>query len=111
GGTYQLKFDQTTDSSATTQDAVLALNLAGQVGATNLEVDFWAQQISDTYSNSAYVYVSGNGTTWTLVSNSYISPPAVNQQTHYVFDLDQALSSAGIALDADVYLKLTHSGY
>ena len=30
-----------------TQDAILKLDLSGQVGATNLEFDFWAKQIGD----------------------------------------------------------------
>ncbi|MFO0946533.1 MAG: Ig-like domain-containing protein, partial [Planctomycetota bacterium] len=109
GGSYQLKFDQTA-TGASTQNAILQLDMSGVAGATDLSLDFWIKQPSGlSLTNSLSIYVSGNGTNWITYIHG-INTDTVFTYYHVGFDLDAALSGAGIALDSDVYFKFTHQG-
>lgn len=103
-GASHLSFAQTSSGN---QIITLLLDLSDQVGAADLELDFWLQPLQT--SNSLSVHVSGNGTTYTTLASS-LSPP-LGQYTRLAFDLDAALASASIALDSDVYIRFTHNGF
>ncbi|MEQ8789709.1 MAG: Ig-like domain-containing protein, partial [Pirellulaceae bacterium] len=112
GGAYQLKMSSPSTVGSTSRDAVLALDLSSQAGATDLELDFWMQMIGTTNQNSVSVYVSGDGQQWTAAAGgASLSSTAVGQYQHFAFDLDASLAAAAVALDADVYIKFTHSTY
>ncbi|MHB1034108.1 MAG: Ig-like domain-containing protein [Pirellulales bacterium] len=105
-GSYHLRAKLTASSAQNSQEAVLRLDLSGQVGRTDLALDFWARSL--TRSDYGLVYLSGNGVDW---SRDYpVKPGIAGQYQHYSFDLDAVLAAAGIALDGDVYVKLRHAG-
>ncbi|MFO0878188.1 MAG: tandem-95 repeat protein [Gemmataceae bacterium] len=109
-GSYHLKLANETGYTTTTREAVLKLDLSTQTGATNLALDFWAKQINASAPAYLYLYVSGDGATWTQVGTSHLNVP-LGTYAGYAFDLDQVLAAASVALDGDVYLRFTHSGY
>src|SRR5262249_32994947 len=100
-GGYHLRFTNGTANVHTMQEAVLKLDLSAQAGATNLVLDFWLQRSASSQFGSTFQLLgSGNGTTWTqLVSFATGSP---GQYLHFVYDLDQLLAGASVALDSDV---------
>jgi tetratricopeptide (TPR) repeat protein len=110
-GAYHLKADQT-DSTESSQSAILKMDLSEQSGATDLALDFWLQRLGTTDSyNYLRVSLSGNSTNWsTLPGADYLRPPTLGEYTHYFFDLDAALSNASIVVDSGVYVKFYHYG-
>jgi hypothetical protein len=113
GGAYHLVLDQAVNDANNYQEMVLLMDLSSQVGASNLELDFWAKKLSDVQNhlNTLSLYVSGDGNEWTEVGGGPLTPPGTTYG-HYAFDLDQAMSSASpsIVFDSDVYLKFRHFG-
>ena len=69
GGSRHLKFDQTVDSSDLDREAILRLDLSSQVGATDLSLDFWMQEVGPP-SGSLSLAVSGDGTTYSTIASS-----------------------------------------
>ena len=53
----------------------------------------------------ALVEISGDGARWTDLA---ILRPIVNHYTDYAFDLDVALAGAGVAVDDDIYVRISH---
>jgi subtilisin family serine protease/subtilisin-like proprotein convertase family protein len=83
----------------------LKLDLSNEVGATNLGFDFWAKLIGNNLSFS--FFVSGNAIDYTWHQPfTGLTFPTSGQYTHFAFDLDEILTSNGIAFDEDVYLRL-----
>jgi hypothetical protein len=115
GGAQHLVASQATND-VSRHEAVLLLNLADQVAATDLALDFWAQRLGGTEGNSGSVEISGDGRNWHVVGQ--VLPP-VGTYSHFAFDLDQAIARAGIALDDPpttmgvagiVFVRFAHSG-
>ena len=108
---FHLRMTNGTPNTHTQQEAVLKLDLSTEVGATNLSLDFWLQKLgSNTGSNFAALYVSGDGSDWKQAGGN-IDPGVLNQYLHIGLDLDEILSTADVVLDADVYLKFFHNAF
>jgi hypothetical protein len=104
GGTQQLLIHVVNDGNYRTESAVMAVDLSAYSTATDLNLDFWAK-----YANSqGYLYVdfSGDGAAWQQVAS--FSPSST--YTNYTLDLDALASGAGIARDADVYVRFRYYG-
>ena len=105
-GNYALRFDQS--ASSATQTASFLLDLSGQAAATDLVLEFWAQQLLNTANSNIAIQLSGDGFNWQTVSQSVI-PGILNTYTYYAIDLDQALATAGIARDTTTYVRFQHT--
>ncbi|WP_197456026.1 Ig-like domain-containing protein [Stieleria neptunia] len=110
-GTTSLRFDTTASFSNVRSDAVLELDLSGVSTATDLTFDFWMKRLNSSTHQGFFMQIdaSGDGSTWTTLSPSL--QPVGNVWIHYVYDLDQRLADAGVALDSDVFLRLRHASY
>jgi hypothetical protein len=113
GGSYQLRLDRNGGTNTSTRSATLQLDLSQAGGTANL--DFWAQRLVHAESNYLAVYVSGDGVTW---FNAQLNSDPLGTglpfdvaggQQHFSVDLDNLLSTVGIALDADVYVRFTQT--
>lgn len=108
-GSYHLHFDQTYAAGINLQEATLLLDLSAHTGATNLALDFWLQTMDDDgLSNYLNVLVSGDGSTWRWIPT--LVPFPSWRYAHFVYDLDQLLTTALIAFDRDVYVRFIHHG-
>jgi len=87
------------------QWATLKLDLSALSGANDLDLEFWARQAVSSHGRVC-LDLSGDGGTWT---ECLLVAPDVSY-SRFVLDLDQALTDAGIALDGDVYIRLSHLG-
>ena len=85
------------------QQATLVVNLADQVGRTDLALDF-DLLLSDA-DHQAWLDVSGDGIHWSEVS---VMEPIPGAYTEYAFDLDVVLDRNNIVLDDDVYIRFRH---
>jgi subtilisin family serine protease len=101
-GNYALRFDDQ-GSSSVTQTASFLLDLSGQAAATDLVLDFWAQQLNSSSGNIA-IQLSGDGINWQSVSQTVILG-ILGQYTYYAIDLDQAFTTTGIVRDATTYVR------
>lgn len=100
-GSRHLLFDSMNPDVA--QYAVLEVNLSALSNVDGLVLDFWAKRIGSTIGRFC-VDVSGDGTTWTEV---FCERPD-SAFKNYVLDLDKTLKDAGVALDADVFVRFRH---
>jgi hypothetical protein len=106
---YHLFFDSVGASGD--REAVLKLDLSGQVGRTDLYLDFWLKAVNSTSSNSYMkLYVSGDGSNWGSEVEWLRASGIGTSYHHYPYDLDQELGTRGIALDHDVYVRFLHTG-
>lgn len=111
-GTTSLRFDVANDFdfSATSQ-AVLQLDLTSVSTATDLAFDFWMKRLNSSTATTFFLQVdaSGDGTNWTTLSPKL--QPEGNVWVNYVYDLDERLEDADIAMDSDVFIRLRQSAY
>ena len=106
-GMFHLRSTQTVEAPAS-QEVVLLVDLSNQAGRTDLALDFYVQLYGNAGdTGSVTVEVSGDGGAWTTLGQFN---PDVQHYTNYAFDLDFALTAAGIALDDDVFIKFRHDG-
>ncbi|MCA9000045.1 MAG: right-handed parallel beta-helix repeat-containing protein, partial [Planctomycetaceae bacterium] len=85
----------------------MALDLSGEVGATDLTLDFWMKEFSESSSSYAQLFVSGDGTSWSFVDSTGTAP---GDYTHFAYDLDEILSNAGVTIDGDVFISFRARG-
>ena len=87
-----------------TQTATLSLDLSSAAGSTDLFLEFWAAAES-TYPSELHVDLSGDGSVW---QNSVYTTVPTTDYALYALDFDEAVASAGVALDGDVYVRFRH---
>lgn len=86
--------------------AVLAVDLSSHSTATDLYLEYWTQSLVG--SSRPQVSLSGDGITWTTISTPLQSPSGF--YFYNSFDLDEALTAAGIAIDSDVFVRFVSDG-
>ncbi|MCA9264419.1 MAG: hypothetical protein KDA60_11245, partial [Planctomycetales bacterium] len=82
------------------REAVLALDLASQIGRDDLELEFF---LNAPDRNAFNVAVSGDGELW----GPNVAMPYTHG--HVQFDLDQLLRDANVTADEDVYVRFHHT--
>lgn len=129
-GEHHLQATQIADCW-TKHDAVLALDMAGYVGSTDLQLEFFLQRSESDERNMAKLLVSGDGSTWTQVGTAatlldtdgqtrFVDQdqdgtldlvPTLGEYTRYRFDLDRLLAQAGLSNAETVYIDWHRLGF
>lgn len=86
--------------------ALFKFNLSALAGRTDVYLDYWIKEIISNGAPKLLMEVSGNGTQWTTAVTRNYSP---STWTREVVPLGALAAGAGIALDADVYVRITYS--
>ncbi|MCA9263269.1 MAG: hypothetical protein KDA60_05450 [Planctomycetales bacterium] len=106
-GTHHLRFDDAGDGGI--RSITLGLSYHGYAGLDDVELEFWAKRLGSQTGHRLRIEASANGVVWhTLVT----AVPLTSSYQHFVYDLDQALSDAGIAFAGEKPLiRLTHQTF
>ena len=102
-GSNELQFSPM--SAANPQWMIANLDFTAVAAATDLGLEFWARHTGSVHGRMC-IDLSGDGTTWTEA----MLVDLTTGWRRYSMDLDGALALAGIALDANVRLRIRHLG-
>lgn len=87
------------------QWAAVKIDLSSVAGAADLGLSFFARETGSSHGGMV-IDLSGDGAIWKEAMQ--VHPTGTH--TRFGADLDAALARAGIALDADVYVRVRHLG-